>query len=110
VNGSMITLDNHVYLNDSLSSIITVIYRVYGGRGSITSSHVTCTADSSLCPPARRLISGSMEGKFESITELTTNGVQVERAGPDTTNGFIWRVTFLGDSYSGALNWAVTIF
>jgi len=33
----------------------------------------------------------------------------VERVGPDLYNGFIWRVTFLDDSYKGSLDFAISL-
>jgi len=50
-----------------------------------------------------------MQGKFESIPEMLVKGVQVERVGPDLYNGFIWRVTFLDDSYQGSLDFTVSL-
>jgi hypothetical protein len=108
VVNSVITLDKTLKL-DSSSTGTSLIYRVYGGRGDPSSSLVSCTVNPALCPPDRRRISGSMQGKFESIPEMLVKGVQVERVGPDLNNGFIWRVTFLDDSYKGSLDFDVSL-
>jgi len=39
------------------SAIVTsYIYRMYGGRGSSSASHVGCVTDSVLCPISRRQV------------------------------------------------------
>jgi len=96
------------------SAIVTsYIYRMYGGRGSSSASHVGCVTDAVLCPISRRQVSGSMELKIESIPEVVTaitGGVTVDRDGPDAYNGMVWRVTFLDNAYtSQALDFDVTL-
>jgi hypothetical protein len=97
------------------------VYRFVGGRGGIADSHVSCyysTSDSTLCPTHRRTVSGSLQGKVAMVPELvstgsgsvSTYGVTADRDsnGPDSTNGYKWRVTFL-DQASSSKNWAVSI-
>ena len=43
--------------------------------------------------------SGSLQSKLEDLHLAIKNGVFVDRDGPTTQNGFIWRVTFLDDAY-----------
>jgi hypothetical protein len=39
-----------------------------------------------------------MESKLEALSEAILKGVEVDRDGPDESNGFTWRVTFLDNS------------
>jgi hypothetical protein len=111
VVGTAVTLDSPMMLSTSMqgSSQASVIHRVIGGRGQTSDSRIACVADSTLCPVGRRELSGSIQSKFQSIPEAVFNGVTVDRVGPDTTNGVIWRVTFLDDSQPGSLNFALSV-
>jgi hypothetical protein len=106
VLGRLITLDEAVLFAPTVTTLTTTssFYRVYGGRGTVTTSKVACTADSSICSSGRRQISGSMQSKFESIPEAVVKGVSVDRDEPDIYNGVTWRVTFLDNALVGALN------
>ena len=73
--------------------------RHYGGRGSPLSSQINCQYDEDLCPMASESKSGSLQSKLEDLHLAIQNGVFVDRDGPTTQNGFIWRVTFLDDAY-----------
>jgi hypothetical protein len=98
-----------------------VINRYYGGRGQYASkltthfsrilintwcygSDVHCdTASSGLVGPIGADLvpdSGSVQGRILSQLPpgVLTKGVEVSRVGPDTNNGYTWRVTFLDDS------------
>ena len=108
VNKTQITLDKTLFLV-SPGSASSNIYRIVGGRGLVSNSRVACTADSVLCPSGRRAISGSMESKFEMIPEALSVGVNVDRTSPDLYNGVTWRVTFLDNSYPGALNFKLAV-
>jgi hypothetical protein len=79
--------------------------RVYGGRGSETSSEIFCQNDGGYCAPGVRLdASGSMEAKIEALDELIELGVDVSRYGPNDSGGYEWYITFLDDSPENAAN------
>ena len=67
------------------------VTRVYGGRGSSTTSRVYCVYAASTCASARVASSGSLESKLEALSDAIVEGVTVERVGPDADNGFEWR-------------------
>ena len=73
--------------------------RHYGGRGSPLSSRIHCQYDENLCPLSSESKSGSLQGKLEDLSLAIQSGVFVDRDGPNTDNGFIWRVTFLDNAY-----------
>jgi len=111
VSGVTVTLSDKLYLDSTIigSTTSSVIYRIYGGRGTVTTSRLACTAEASICPLTRRQNSGSMEAKIESIPEAVVNGVTVDRDDPDIYNGVTWRVTFLDDSLPGTLNFDIAV-
>lgn len=102
VQNNNITVDNPVYTNSSSSTTVvkSSIARYIGGRGTAATSLITCISDVTLCPASRLQLPGSssMQGKINSIKELTVLGVDVDRVGPDSYNGYTWRVTFLDNS------------
>jgi hypothetical protein len=110
VSTTTVTLNSRVKF-DVLGSgtMTTAIYRVYGGRGTVSTSKIACTADASLCSPTRRQLSGSMQAKIESIPEAVIKGVSVDRDDPDLLNGVTWRVTFLDAAQVGALNFNIEL-
>ncbi|KAL7542723.1 hypothetical protein ACHAXR_012023, partial [Thalassiosira sp. AJA248-18] len=73
--------------------------RHYGGRGNPLSSRIHCQYDEDLCPVASESESGSLQNKLEDLSLAIQRGVFVDRDGPNTDNGFIWRVTFLDDAH-----------
>ncbi|KAL7554975.1 hypothetical protein ACHAWF_018557 [Thalassiosira exigua] len=73
--------------------------RHHGGRGNPLSSRIHCQYDEDLCPTTSEPKSGSMQGKLEDLSLAIQRGVFVDRDGPNTDNGFIWRITFLDDAY-----------
>jgi len=85
------------FIGDSGVQVSTT--RHYGGRGSPISSRINCQFDEYLCPAASESKSGSMQSKLEDLHLAIQNGVHVDRDGPDTRNGFTWRVTFLDDAF-----------
>ena len=107
-----ITLNSTVLLPGSTTSIKnSPIYRVMGGRGFAYNSRVGCTADAAnvLCPPSRVPIAGSMQSKLQNMPAALTLGVTVARDGPDSTGGYLWRVTFLDQAASPRTNFNVLI-
>jgi hypothetical protein len=103
-----IILNKAVHLPSSSLSSLTVL-RVIGGRGLSTNSLVACS-DSADCSLARRKISGSMESKLEALSEAIQVGVEVDRDGPDETNGYTWRVTFLDNSPAEPYDFTLSVF
>ena len=107
VTTTTITLNSTVLLPGSTLTIKnSPIYRVMGGRGFAYNSRIGCTADTAsvLCPPGRVPSSGSMQSKLQNMPSALTQGVQVARDGPDSTGGYLWRVTFLDQAASPSTN------
>ena len=104
-----VTLASPVVLSPTAVEGNSYIYRYSGGRGTTQSSRVACTEDSTLCPPNRLQISGSIQSKLESIPEALVLGVQVDRNPPDAYNGNIYRVSFLDASLPGSLNFNLAV-
>lgn len=105
-----VTLTSPVLLSPSAVAGKSYIYRYSGGRGTTLTSRVACTNDSSLCPPDRLQISGSIQSKLESIPEALTLGVLVDRnPQPDPYNGHVYRVSFLDASLPGSLNFDLSV-
>lgn len=89
-----------------------VVTRIYGGRGSVSTSLVFCETSGSYCSTAsgRIAVSGSVQSKFEALTDAISAGVKVSRFGPDESNGFTWFVTFLDNSpESNALDFSLSL-
>ena len=95
--------------NGETAAQVAIAKRVYGGRGSTTSSQIHCTDTDSTCSTARERTSGSMQSKLQAVTNVVTNGVVVDRDGPDTNGGFTWRITFLDDAPDGSSDFVVTV-
>jgi hypothetical protein len=110
VNGTTsITLDKAVTLDPSTPTLSGEnVLRYAGGRGTVATSRVACRS-SDLCSLTRRQNSGSIESKLEFLTEAIKLGVEVDRDGPDDTNGYTWRVTFLDNSPSNPDDFEITI-
>ena len=106
VSGSIATLNEGF---DGSDGVQTSTWRNYGGRGDPSSSRVHCQFDPNLCTTAVEARSGSMESKLEDLSYVISNGVQVEREGPDSFNGFTWRITFLDDSPPESNDFDLTI-
>merc|ERR1711988_1195061 len=85
------------------------VYRLSGGRGDATTSRVYCEYDATYCDNARIQISGSMQAKLETFSDAITEGVNVIRTGPDSENGYTWRVTFLDDSPDDPYDFALAL-
>ena len=85
------------------------VWRLTGGRGDATTSRVYCEYDDIYCDDARIRISGSMEAKLETFSDAITEGVNVIRTGPDSTNGYTWRVTFLDDAPTDPYDYALAL-
>jgi len=109
VSQTTITLNTAFISVSGSGSSSSMIYRVYGGRGLVSTSRIECTADAVLCPDARLKSSGSIQGKIESIPEAVIKGVSVDRDEPDIYNGVTWRITFLDNSLPGSLNFDVQV-
>lgn len=108
VSTNLVTLASAVGTLTSSSAI--VVQRLYGGRGSASTSRVACSgSDATVCSLSRRQISGSMQSKFEMIPNVFVRGVQVDRDQPSGTNGATWRVTFLDKSPAGPNDFTVTL-
>jgi len=88
---------------------VAIAKRVYGGRGDTTTSQIHCTDTDSTCTTTRERTSGSMQSKLQALTNVVTNGVVVDRDGPDTNGGFTWRITFLDDAPDGSSDFVVTV-
>jgi hypothetical protein len=86
-----------------------IAYRIGGGRGDTGTSKIHCTTDDSDCILARTRTSGSMQSKINDLTNVVTNGVVVDRDGPDTNGGYTWRITFLDDAPDGSSDFVVSI-
>ena len=94
------------------SSTSASVSRVYGGRGSASTSLVFCETAGSYCTSisGRLMAAGSVESKFEVLEDAISAGVNVSRFGPDESNGFTWFVTFLDDSpESETLDFALSV-
>jgi len=99
-------VDQEVNLTNSVNSNLEVS-RYYGGRGLDTqTSRVACTGSPSVCDPDT---SGSMQSKFEMLTDIIRKGVTVDRDEPDSTNGITWRITFLDDSPAEPFNFEIDV-
>jgi hypothetical protein len=126
VNGTEVTLSRAVYVHTNsttssstsgtVSTTTSAVYRLVGGRGSELTSRVLCSSadDVDLCPLSRVSLSGSMQGKIQQAVEAASAGllsvsVSVDRDGPDESNGYTWRVTFLdiADPETGNFNLGV---
>eukprot|EP00607_Mallomonas_marina_P003620 CAMPEP_0182439754 /NCGR_PEP_ID=MMETSP1167-20130531/86625_1 /TAXON_ID=2988 /ORGANISM="Mallomonas Sp, Strain CCMP3275" /LENGTH=2248 /DNA_ID=CAMNT_0024633521 /DNA_START=466 /DNA_END=7213 /DNA_ORIENTATION=- len=94
---------------DSSAALTQSVYRYLGGRGNVQTSKVTCSKDVTICSAERRQTSGSVQSKFEMLTEAITRGVSVDRDEPDATNGVSWRITFLDDSPPAPHNFALSV-
>jgi len=95
---------------DGSTTAATTVVRVYGGRGTSTSSNIYCKNDgNNYCTTTRVQSSGSVQKKIEALDELVTKGVNVIRTGPDHGNTFTWRVTFLDDSPPNPLDYQLTL-
>ena len=99
-----VALNGTVYLPEGTNSETAKIYRMLGGAGTSSTSRVACTADSTLCPPVRTVIAGSMQSILQDIPEALLLGVDVSRSGPDSTNGYTWRVTFVDQAQPDIYN------
>jgi len=87
------------------------ILRYNGGRGTITTSFISCMNDNNLCPLSRQQTSGSIESKLEFLSEAIINGVNVDRDElPDSTNGYTWRVTFLDNSPNDPYDFTLSVY
>lgn len=115
VNSTNITLDRPVVVNTdkyNQSSVTSTMTRLLGGIGDDTNSRVACDTDftsATLCPLARRQVSGSIQSKLQMIPEALLLGVDVDRDAPDSTNGIHWRVTFLDEAEIGNLDFQLTV-
>ena len=89
----------------------TVAKRIYAGRGTTSSSRIHCNAKdgNTNCDSTKRQNSGSVQSKLEDLTAIVTAGVVVDRDGPDTNGGYVWRVTFMDDAPSGSSNYVVSV-
>lgn len=102
-----VTVNATIFLPIGTGTITANVYRYIGGRGKSTTSRVGCTPDGTLCPLARQVISGSIESKLQNIPDALMLGVEVNRQGPDSTNGYTWAVTFLDQALPGATNFVL---
>jgi len=103
-----VTLDTGVSLPDGETMLTVSVLRYSGGRGPVAFSRVACRSGA-LCSESRRKISGSMESKFEFLSDAIIAGVEVDRDGPDETNGYTWRVTFLDNSPPNPYDFTVSV-
>jgi hypothetical protein len=94
---------------DGVAMTKAKVYRLSGGRGDATTSRVYCEYDATYCDASRIQISGSMQAKLETFTDAITEGVNVIRTGPDSGNGYTWRVTFLDDSPTDPYDFALAL-
>uniref|UniRef100_A0A7S4I964 Fibronectin type-III domain-containing protein n=1 Tax=Odontella aurita TaxID=265563 RepID=A0A7S4I964_9STRA len=83
--------------------------RHYGGRGDPSSSRIHCQVDEDLCDSSIEAKSGSVQNKLEDLSDVITAGVLVDRDGPDESNGFIWRVTFMDDAPDSGSDFALSL-
>jgi len=83
--------------------------RIYGGKGTPVSSRIYCTLDANLCPELSLSQSGSVQNKLRNIRPPLMSGVLVERDGPDATNGFLWRVTFLDEWLANEDDFSISV-
>ena len=83
---------------NGVTGIQTSTRRIYGGRGDPLSSRIYCQYHEILCPHSAVTKSGSLQSKIEGLSNIVSDGVTVDRYGPDSQNRFIWRVTFLDKS------------
>lgn len=115
VNNTNITLDRAIVINTgkfNQSLVTSTMTRLLGGIGNDENSRVACDTDfttATLCPPARRQVSGSIQSKLQMIPEALLLGVDVDRDAPDNTNGVHWRVTFLDEAEIGNLDFQLTL-
>ena len=88
-----------------------VAKRIYAGRGDTLTSRIHCNAkDGNLnCDSTKRQKSGSVQSKLEDLTSVITNGVMVDRDGPDTNGGYVYRITFMDDAPAGSSNYVVSV-
>eukprot|EP01041_Mallomonas_annulata_P013627 gene13627-28942_t len=91
-----IVLDSPVLLRSA--QLVQSVYRYSGGRGNVQNSKIACVKDDTTCGVDRRQHSGSVESKLEMLSQAIKAGVAVDRDEPDSTNGMVWRITFLDDS------------
>jgi hypothetical protein len=106
IEGDRVSFVEEVSVTEGSSS--TNVFRVHGGRGVSGISRVYCESGD-LAGGCEPKFSGSMQAKLETISDAISQGVNIIRTGPTSSNGYTWRVTFLDDSPAAPFDYALSL-